>query len=455
MSNLKKKHLINLSILVYLVLLISVLQVSKPMVNVATGMGDAHVRVSMVVNHTIQNHGVWPPTFFYILKFFIDHFGIYMGPRIFGISFFVPLSVCVYLLSNKISGSSKTAILTSILFITSPFFSRYITFSLSELPFVLFVVLGMLFLLDYKNKKYLLISAIMFGIANLFRFDGLIFLPALLIYIYKKSKKITLCVPFVIIYLSYFIYYIIQNYLYSADFFYLINDYKNQNLGMYQPLKIFSLLYNPIFAWLYRFLSNFNIPLFILGVVSLVFHRKKLTSHENLLLSVSFSLIILLCILRVLAPSGWYPEEYLFLPILLIYFIFGTSISKFVSKTMISRLILIGIIILSLSKNYYFIVNKFKISEISNQLKNVNGNCLYVLNENNYPYDRDEVMFLGNKIKYVSVSEQYHTFENKDNYKCFILDKLDNNDKVAEYFLQSFECETYYKDGRYNLIRCP
>lgn len=451
MTSLDKRHLVNLSIIVYLVLLISILQITKPMVPIASGMGDAHVRVSVILNNTIQNHGVWPPAIFYVLKFFINLFGMYTGPRIFGIFFFLLLTVSVYLLSNKIGRSSKAALLTSILFITLPYFSRYITFPLTEIPFALFVLLGIYFLLDFKKIGYIVIAAVFFAIANTIRFDGLIFLPVLLIYLYKRSKKTTWCLLFLAIYLSYHVYYFIQNYLFSGSFLYIFNDYKTQTLLMNELSTTIPSFFESVLVWLKNIFINFNPPIFILGIISLLLLRKRVINNHKLFISLSCISIFLIFMLRLIAPSDWYPEEYLFLPILLIYFVFGASIYGVFSQSKLFKCILMGVIIFNLSRNYLFTVDHYPIAEISKQLQKINGHCLYVLNDKRYPFDRDEIMFLGKHAKYVSVSEQFYEFEDMKKYDCFILDNLESTD-VQKRILQDKNYKTIFSNNRYVLI---
>lgn len=443
----KKQILIWLSLFIFFIVMVF-LQLSRPMVPTREGMGDAEVRISDIVNNNIPQYGVWQPLYFYILKFSIDRGGTYIGPRIMGALSFFLLTVVFYLFTQKLFKNYLVSALSVIFFLTSSYFTDYLTFPLTGVLFSLFLLLAIYFLICHKNYWQLFLSITFYSLANALRFESWVLLPILTVYLYRKSKNLQITFWYTTLCLIYPLYYLGLNYSHTSNFIYPLIDYKEQNV--YQGTSF----YAPFYNWFKEFILNFNPILFATLVASLTYKevRKIISKNEKFIFLICGTFLLILFLLRMVVRSSlWYPDEYLFFPILILYPFAGYAAYFLTKKYKIMFLVFIIAILISLENNFYFKTSRNQIPKVSSYLQNIKGNCLYVLDPNNFPYDKDLIMYLGDKIEYssTSISEYKNIYTN--DFSCFIFDKIAN---IPNNELNKSGCEIYFTDIRFKLYKC-
>ena len=140
--------------------------------------------------------GVWLTPHFWINGFFM----LFIKNLIFAASFvniiFSSLTLIYFYKTCEICFDKKTAVITSLIFIFFPFQAWLSMSGLPESIFIFFVISGIYYFLKWelndKKKIYLLISAVLFGFSNVFRYEGWLFslvLIFLVIYRIVRNKS--------------------------------------------------------------------------------------------------------------------------------------------------------------------------------------------------------------------------------------------------------------------------
>jgi hypothetical protein len=438
-----------LPILLLFLIIMSYLQLVRPLVSVRQGMGDAQVRVYEIVNNSVEENGVWQPLYFKILKIAIDLWGPYIGPRALGIASFLLLCTAIYLLTLKLFKKHSIAQLTILLLITSNFFTDYLTFPITEVLFAAFYIFGICLLFSSpKNNKFLVWSLVFFTLANALRFEGWTLLPVVIYVMWQNKMKSNKIILFSIAYAIYPLIYIGASYSATRNLTFILKDYLTQT--KHSDVSAFS----STLTWLYKYFVNFNPVYFIL---LLFFYCGKslkyiISKEEGILLILSLvSLAIPILLRAVIVKSNWYPDQYLFFPIAILYPLLGNSLYNFVKINKIFLIAIFLVTIYSLSKNYYFKTANYKIPEISQKLKQIDSECLYLFDKNKYPYDKDEIMYLGEKVKYNPLEWNSPIRKSAITwFNCIVLDGISNNE------IDSLKntCKVEYSDNRFLLLEC-
>lgn len=179
--------------------------------------------------------------------------------------------LALYLLTRKLFGK-RAAVISSFLYTASGFsvaFSRIAQYQ------SFLVLLGLLsvyfFIKGFENKKYFLISSLLFAISFLFHYDTVFYLVPILIlsYLYAgkdrshlKTILINFILPAVFVCAVFYIPYFINGHFYNETFGYLTRRFSGKD---YLPNNSFYtfLVYNPTFLALVPFL--FSLLYFIFG----------------------------------------------------------------------------------------------------------------------------------------------------------------------------------------------
>ncbi len=438
--------LTSIGIIVALIIL-SILQLTRPMVPLRPGMGDAQVRIYEIVNNNIEQNGIWQPLYFQLLKFSIKIADPYIGPRLLAIFSFALLILSVYLLTKRLFKKELVALLTIILLISSSFFTDYLTIPITEILFTGLFILGVYFLMNSKESKFSYLSLILFSMANALRFEGWILLPVIALMLYKKRVPLKNILLFIFIYLLYPLIYLAISWKTTGDIMYFLKDYTVQN--SYVDITAWSTLT----TWIKKFLSAFN-PLYLFFLLFFYSERgirHNLNKNERWLLILAFTSLLIPIFLRtIIVRSSWYPDQYLIFSTVLLYPLLGYAITKLLNFNNIFLFIFIYLVALSLSQNYYFRAGKYEIPDISIALKSVKGECLYLFDQNNYPYDKDDIMYLGHQIKYNPLSWDSSLKNEAETWSsCIILDNI----KVKDNFLEE-KCHVDFQDERFRLFIC-
>lgn len=428
-------------------IILSILQLTKTMIPLRPGMGDAQVRIYEIVTNSIEKNGIWQPLYFQLLKFSIALSGPFLGPRLLAVVSFALLTLSIYLLTKHIFKKESVALLTVILIISSSFFTDYLTVPITEILFTSFFILGICFLIDIKDSKFPYLSLVFFTLANALRFEGWILLPIIVLILYKKCISIRNILLFAFIYLLYPLIYLTTSWKITGQIMYIVNDYVGQT-----PHADIAVL-PTLTAWIKKFIDNFD-PLYLL--LLLIFYTRRgikhnLTKNEGLLLVLGFGSLFIPIFLRIcVARSNWYPDQYLIFSIALFYPFLGYTIAKLIKFNKIFLVIFTCLVILSLSKNYYFKADKYKIPDISIALKKVKVECLYLFDQYNYPYDKNDIMYLGNQIRYNPLPWDSSLKDDAETWSsCIILDNI----KTEDEFLEE-KCHINFQDERFRLFIC-
>ena len=182
--------------------------------------------------------GVWLSPHFWINGFFM----IFIKNIIFAAAFvniiFSSLTIIYFFKICDICFDRKTAVISSLIFIFFPF---QVWLSMSGLPesiFIFFVISGIYYYLKWElndlKKSYLLISSILIGLSNVFRYEGWLFslvLIFLVIYRIIKNRNFNkAAISYILISaisLVTIFWWLLQNYLDYKDIFFFAKETAN------------------------------------------------------------------------------------------------------------------------------------------------------------------------------------------------------------------------------------
>ncbi len=343
-----KKSLLLLTLLIFFIFQ-SLLHLTKPMYALRDGMGDSYVRIVQAVTNKIPEYGVWQPLYYYFLKFSIANLGVYFGPRIMGIFIFLLLSIVLYIFTKRLF-NSRASIWTTLFFITSGYFTDYLTFPVTEVLFSLFLLSALYLLFFYKNYSQLFFSVLFFSLANAIRFESWILLPIVVIYLYLKTKNMKVIFFYTFLYILYPLYYLCLNFLKTGNPLYFIADYKIQTV--FEKIDF----YIPFFILIKKFIINFNPILLLVLCFSFINKdfRKIISPNKKFILFICGAILITLLLLRTaITPTRWFPDEYLFFPILIIYPFLGYAAHYLSKRYSFIPVLFLIITIISLENNFY------------------------------------------------------------------------------------------------------
>jgi hypothetical protein len=303
--------------LVVIFLIKAMAWLSQPMVGPYNGMGDAQVRVMLVAaQNFIPESGAWMPLPFHFIRWSLLMFDdMSMSPRILWIVINAVLAVMVGIFSARISSNRQVGLWSVFLFITHPFLSAFFTFPLTEPLFALFVISGMICLDSDRRNWRLLASIIFFSLANAIRYEGWYLFPMILgIIIARKKMSLRDMFIFSIAYWVYPIIWIRGNFIHTGEAFYFFQIktlYARESAGYYFYNVADSL------KWLWLYISHLSIlgVLFLLGLIPAVYN-KKFHEYPILLFITSMYLVGMLAIQRFFGTMEWFPDQYLYLPVL-------------------------------------------------------------------------------------------------------------------------------------------
>jgi hypothetical protein len=293
----------------------------------------------------------WLPLHFYLMGFSLLIWNnIFIAPRILHLIFGV-LSVIVFYLMNTYFFGKRIAFYSSLILIFFPWHVILSVLTLSEIPFLLFILLALYFLYRFKKDLkrrllFLFISAFMLACASLMRYDGwalsLFFIFFLL---FSEEKQLFKKMIFVFIVLSTPALWIIWNYIDMSNPFNFLHEHLLNIKGASFPLKeervnainfFSSVLFNDF---------NFFIFLLLIGLfASLIFKKNKFLA---IFLIFWFAIIVISYVFGKLAAHPIYLAniEILLLPFIISWVEYiPLQVAKF-KKILISGLAFISIFV--------------------------------------------------------------------------------------------------------------
>jgi hypothetical protein len=161
--------------------------------------GDSAARIWLAwkwADHpTLITHGVWGPLHFYLiglaLRVWTDPV---WAPAVLHVMLGACVPVVVYELTLAIFGGQRAALVTSLAFAVYPAAVAVSLFALSEPPFMLFLGLGLLFLVRAHRSTGTVLDAALAGLAigaaSMLRYEAWLLLPFLALPVIRRPKQL-------------------------------------------------------------------------------------------------------------------------------------------------------------------------------------------------------------------------------------------------------------------------
>lgn len=409
-------------LLLLLFLFRSFYHLNFPMFAVYDGMGDAHVRVMEVALHYYPSYGTWMPLMHYFIKLSLFAYNnIFIAPRIAIIIINFILITLVFLITNLLYKKRIISLLAIALFIFNPFIGTFTTIPISEPLFLVFLLLGLYFL--FKEPKKIFFSAFFFCIANAIRYEGWYLYPLIICYLVASTSKKRIII-FSLIYFLVPFYWIVQNFFQTGNPQYFLDE--KVILARKNTSYIWNNFWPPTYIWITKFVKHFGVLNILFVILNLKFRSRDKNSY--FLLALSLFLICALIIQVYLGTMEWYPDQYLYVAIVLLIplvakgiFILLNWLSRYAHK----RLMLVTLISVSLTYANNFIIGDYSqkiegitIPSISSVIsKYSDRNFLFTFSELTYPMDRDYIMYFAKHTNY-SIEKERSDFP--DQFLSFI-----------------------------------
>src|SRR3989344_4480280 len=366
------------------------------------------------------------PLWYFLTDLFHIFFGVsLLTSRILSVILGSLAVILVYMIAKELF-NERIALLSSFLVMISPYLIRT-TIAEMDIPMIFFIMLSFyLFLLFFKteNKKYIYVSAIIFGLASLIKTISLSFLPAFaLIFLWKKYNKkeklftqdnIILGLKFFLIILVIYSPLLFSNYLLYQDkhitdtyFFRFFDIAPATYEGISSTLKPFSLHdvffsyenHKPGFYEGLKFVYEWDILIFILFILGLIISFIK---NRNI------TIILLLLILPTfifLSGTSLLPNHFSFLiPFLAVFSaIFIDFASRKIPKINPLIFLLMALVLISVFSLYTLrkdgaLNSTHELQKIREDIKNADDNSLVIIDSRFY---RGRVAWMANDKHYV------------------------------------------------------
>lgn len=414
----------------------------SPLISPYSGFADAHVRVIMAKNDVIPTYGAWFPLHLRLIQFSLALYdNIFISPRILSIIISISLFATFLLYIRAFYKEQIVILVAAFLYVLNPLLSSAFTVPINEPLFALFFLIA--FIMLVKRKPFH--AVVLFNLAHMIRFESWYFFPIVLFYILNKWSFREV----IFLSLGYFIYplyWMLQNYVYTGDAIFFLSARARHVIEQGRP-------YRTYLEVLARWGRIFIIQLGFLNVISIFYALKKRKAAAFPLVS-SLYLVIMLIIQIYAGSMEWYPEKYVYLPILLIIPVTAKGI---VSWWREGRAYLrIALILISLvtiffwvRQDYFFKARNFQIPEVSKSIQVLGASKInYIYPSEKFPYDRDSLMYFAGVYSYEPIEIGSDFFDTTDLNMKFKYTLFDNFD----YAKVCSDCRLIYKDERFSLV---
>lgn len=430
--NIPQKHR---DVLIFSLLIIIALGIRVFMFSISdNGWGaDPDERMRVTANWlSLEGHrpmfpgDLWLPLHYYLIALSIILFkSIPLGPRalhlIFGVLTVFPFYKLVKLVFNN-----RIAIISTLLFIFFPIHILCSIVTLSEGPFLFFLVISIYFFFKYRekqNSKSLLLSCIFLILSSMIRYEGWLFIVVIpiLLFIDKKFKEglIFLCASSIFPFL----------WISSTMLQPLVKSIMNIFHWMSPETVTLQGHFSNLFYWFKVIINYFSLPLaifLIFGLYSSIKHKNK-----AYLMIISLSLLLFFTF-GVLSATVLKNIEYsLSFSVLLIPFaVFGFD--RLLNIRLFRNLLIpifLGFVILCMISNTLKIIDSSRykdyVKDVANYLKHNAGEDSKIL-LNNYHYQSNHIpIYIGTGIDRFSISGYGGDYElrTKENMMKYIIDE--------------------------------
>lgn len=332
-----KKYFIILSLSFILIvgLLISLKQISQPMIAEA----DAYSRVNVAISQKKINlffnkyGGTWLPFHFSLMVVFLSKFDYpLLIPRIITLILSLGSIVSIYFYTKRFQKNKTTALIASLLFLLFPLRIYLGTQTLSEPIFIFFLIISFIFISGEKlSYKEILLSLLFLNIAHGIRYESWMILPLVWFFIINKPINLNKKITYIFYSILFPIYWLYLNSINTGSFLTFFNQ-KYEVAQKYQIIQYFN--FNLSFvAWEEKLIKIFPIPFLALSLFDLRNLFKKFITKNIFYYFLPFFFFLALVVQVFFGTMEWFPTRYLLIPTTFLIPLLASSIHEIISFT--------------------------------------------------------------------------------------------------------------------------
>lgn len=324
---------ISLSIIIIIAFIISLNQISQPMIAEGDAYSRALISKRQAIEHgfiNFQEYGTWLPFHFSILTIpQLMGFDAFYGQRLVTVIISLLSAISLYFYTKECLNDKKTAVIATIIYIIFPLRLLLSTQTLSESVFLFFLITSIYFLIKKGNQnKNLSLSLLFLFISQATRYEAWIIIPLLWFYVLIENKFNTKTkLIFLLTSIIFPIYWIINSSIRSNSniFSFFDEKYKMAQKDLVVEYYNLNLSYK---AWEKQLIKVFPIPYLLIAFTEYRDFYIKINPKKIIFYFTPIYLFIMLVAQVYFGTMEWFPIRYLLIPTAFIIPVLAKSIKR-------------------------------------------------------------------------------------------------------------------------------